>query len=232
MPKGRGFSGFRLKTPSESENIPGSVDITMQDQTAGIARVNPLRQGLRDLRPTPGAGLRCVPGVHQRHSPPSVLCFGLEDADELAPTRVADALAQMPISHHVGYSEVFGGDEPIGLNQAPSRLVVEVLPGVPHPLVLAGQEGHRPSPAGAAFLPARPSLFSLAEAGFGLAEMPGVSNLFSIAGGQEALQAQVQAHRLVRRGQGAALGFTGKEGIPLAALPFESERLALARHWA
>src|SRR5262249_11436616 len=122
------------------------------------------RTGVRAGVPTDGqacldsdaaarAGLRGVGRRHGGNSPARAYCLQGEDAQEVSPSRVADARGEMLVPEPVGRLQVLVRERVVGPHERERRLVVEVAALPPDVLVLAGEQTHRLPPAVAPLLP-------------------------------------------------------------------------------
>ena len=162
--------------------------------------------------PTAATVLAGVGRWHGDDSTPSVCCLGFEDGTELRPARIADALGEVAIPHHVGDLQIFEIDGVVVAEQLQRRLVVEVgalplhrlmrpLAGCPPPC--AG--GGCPSCAGDAALRLRQSSSRPADS------RRGFSTTVPVGGDEEHLQPDINARLLSGGWQRLQLGTSAHE---------------------
>src|SRR5262249_22502715 len=100
-------------------------------------------------------GSRGIGRRHSYYSPTGACCLEGEDAQELRPSRVADALSEVVVLDHIGRPQVPVIERIIRAHQLECCLVVKVLTLALHRLVRLGKRVHRLAPPMAAFLPPR-----------------------------------------------------------------------------
>src|SRR5258707_15624339 len=104
----------------------------------------------RPTRATVLAGVRW----RDRHDPtPGPCCLGFEEAAELRPAGIAEALAERAVPYQVGDPQVFEVERVVRAHEGERHLVVEVAPLPPDVLMGFGEQHHGLLPTVAALLP-------------------------------------------------------------------------------
>src|SRR5262249_14861229 len=133
-----GFSGYaRPNGPRwRLTGLPGPTDIlsrvliTVHDQPTGRTDMGTYRQALGDpMRTAAEHSTAVLAGIRWRdcnHLTPGAYCLGLQDGAKRCPARIADALGEVVIPHHIRNPHIFKIDHVVLAQQGERGLVMEV----------------------------------------------------------------------------------------------------------
>src|SRR5690606_15274339 len=136
--------------PAPGQDVAGRVHVTVEDQTA-VAPVCAYGEGLRGVgkAPAAAASLRRSACINLDHFAPSFFRFGAQRMEEVAPSRVPDALRESGAGEATDV-QVLNSDGVVAPDEIQRGLEVEVAARSSHGAVLRGQDARglpAPSPA-------------------------------------------------------------------------------------
>jgi len=176
--------------------------------------------------------LRRVGWIHLNYHTAGAFSLARKDQDELAPSRVTDALGQTMILYHPSHVQIFDGNRVKLAHDLKRRLVVKIRALALNLLMfLLKQSGRFSSPVRSLFTPGDFALSSL-QLRFGLTQKFWV--LYSLARreGGEILNPDIYANRVAGLGEESGLVlFDGEGHIPSVRLSLDRAGLDCPFYW-
>src|SRR5579875_4136416 len=160
--------------------------------------MRPHTQALGDTRSTATTVLTGVLRRYRNHFTTGPCSLVVKDGEKLPPARIADALAEMPIPHHVADLKILMVDDIVGGNEFVGFLVLIVQALACHRLMHFRQVLDRLLAPLTSWLAATHLFAVPAQLLFRFAIPARILDMLPLAGGQERLQPHVDAHFVTR----------------------------------
>src|SRR6266542_3582696 len=177
--------------------------------------------------PALATGLGRIPGVYEGDDPTGTFSLVRESLHQVAPPGIQDTLCEVAM-HHAGDHEVFERDSIVAGREIVRQLVQIVVALIADPLVLALQHHDCFAAVLAAPLPPCDPSLGDPQGALGSPIEARMSNLFAVAGGDQARQPHIDPNIFTRRIQRRWLVYHAREhGVPLARPLGDAERLYL-----
>lgn len=213
-----GHQGQRLQ--SESLNIPGGVDVPWQYQATPPAMECPLFKGhfLAVTTTWSGTILGRVGRIHSPELPASFCRFARENREEPSPRRVVQGPIYGPVRRHFRRFQVFGEDEPVGIDKIFCCFIEKVRSQRHDSFVDPGHDLFLLFSLRGSFLMERQTPLGLSQPLGRLFSILGVGNEVSRGVGQKILESKVNSNRERIFGEDLRLDvIAGKTYEPLPA---------------
>ena len=161
---------------------------------------------------------RRIPAINNDQAPSSFSCLVFKHLPESTPAAIRDCFSQFTVTHHVFHSEIFKHDHVVITDQPGGSTMQKVGTGRTHFSMRAGDFYFRFHPVGRATLTARLPALIPGESLCSSSQLTWVSDLLTIGGDSEILNAQIHTNHSTSCGQ--LLRFScihGKRNIPAPA---------------
>ena len=216
MAEAHGLLGLRQRLQPQSQDVTGSIEITIDLQTTARTEVDTLRQ--RQVLPMPARWvatvLRRVGGVDLDELATGAFCLVRQQREELPPRCIMNGLGETMVVDHLLDGTILNADDAVCVNHLTGFLMCEIAAAVGNALVhkrldlpsLASQYA-----ALGRFLPAtlRPLETTLIAA-----QETGSANLLTIGQCRKGSQAHVKPHSALSSFQDRRLNVAGEGHIP------------------
>lgn len=219
-------------TESQREDVPGRIDIAVEDKPTRGAFVGADSQSLSDFGSTSRADLRRSARVHRYNQPTGAFSLVPENGGEAGPTRIADASSE-PATDHAGNVQVFYCNDIVAPNQVQRGLVMEVSANsLDSPVLTSEDLAPLASIVPALFLPGDGTLESSPFRIFGN-HWPRVGDELAITRGDERAEPQVKPDSVPGFRQNIVSNAIAGKGYPPIAtrIALESDRANPALDW-